>query len=188
MRFLKHSVLLSIAMLLTSLGAKAQLKAIVYVDLSDQGNRSALIAKVDSVLNATKGEKLLYISNAATPLVFQDANLGSKESSAISTLDPSLPNPYFDLDSLVKLSHAYGGFDEDLQVNFFISLQQAVKGEKHLNNIAEKYLMSLGLAKTKGAHKNHASAFLNSSGEMPSGSEIEDLKNKHAQVYQLKVY
>lgn len=179
--------MLGIGVLLAA-GLKAQLQAVVFVDLSDQSNRSQLIQKVDSVLAGVKGEKLLYISNAATPLVFQDSNLGKKETATMNTLDPSLPNPYFDLDSLVKLSYAYDGFTKDLKVYFFISYQQAVKGEKHLNNIAEKYVMSLGLVEKPGGHKAHSVAFINSSGDKPADAKVAELKEKHSSVYQLKVY
>ncbi|GEM_PF-6429405 len=187
-RLNRNSLLTLVLSCLVSMVAQAQINAVVYVDLSDQSNRSQLMAKVDSVLAGVKGEELLYISNAATPLVFQDSDLGRKETSNMSTLDPSLPNPYFDLDSLIKLSYAYDGFSKDLKVYFFISYQQAVKGEKHLNNIAEKYLLSLGLAEKPGAHKKHAVAFINTDGDKPSAEKVSDFLDKYSTVYQLKVY
>ncbi len=190
MRKLNQSILGLILLLSLTLPVEllAQLQAVVYVDVSDQSNRKELVRKVDSVLAASQGEKLLYISNAGQPLIYQDANLGSKETAELKTLDPSLPNPYFDLDSLIGVSHSNNGLSNGVQLYFFLGYNQSFKGEKHLENIAEKYALSMGLVQEGEKASYQATAFINNDGNAASAKDAAAIKEEYSRIYQIRVY
>ncbi|PTM04329.1 MAG: hypothetical protein DA405_07640 [Bacteroidetes bacterium] len=167
---------------------KGQVASVIYVDISGQSNRTNLISLVDSVLSNTPGEKLLFISNGGTPLVFQNANLGVNETKSLNTLDPSLPNPYLDLDSLVQLVNTENFYTEDLQLHFFLSYQNAFKGEKHLENIAEKFALSLGLVQKQGVFQEQAMAYLNLEGDTPKELNQSSFREAQSRIFKIKAY
>ena len=180
--------LLFVILISPSTALKAQISAVIYVEVSGQSSRAKIINMVDSVLNKTAGERLLFISNGGTPLVFIKSSLGKTELRSLSTLDPSLPNPYFDLDSLITLVHQENILVPDIELHFFLGYENAFKGERHLENIAEKFALSLGLVQNTNAQKVKAFAYFNSGGEPQAELSKKSSKETRSRIYQIKVY
>lgn len=143
---MRSKILYSLLFALLLSPLMAQVKSVIYVDLSNQGSRKSIIYRVDSVANSIDGQKLFYIANSSNPNIFLLLGVTDGMERVLNTIDPSLPNPYYDLDSLVKSIDEAGGLAPNSQVHFFLSAAQATDGEKHVENLAEKFLLITGLS------------------------------------------
>jgi hypothetical protein len=120
---------------------QAQVRNIVYVDISDQGNRTRLVQLVDSVVANSNGPSLVMVSNGSSP-VFEYTNL-PKDSyqRIIRTSNPSSPSPNFELDTMFTLIATHGGLSKHAKMHFFLGDYNA-GGKQQLGvYLLEKFLL-----------------------------------------------
>jgi len=134
-----------IALFTCSFLAKGQIEQLIYVDFSKQLNRSSVIEKIDSLISASEGTQFIYVSNGSRPLFLYSSNFQGNYQRDLQGVRPSLPSPYFDLDTLVAMIDQKGGLSQECRFNFLFSGNHAQKGELHIESIMEKFLLVEGI-------------------------------------------
>lgn len=169
-----------VAMSLTFSPLIAQVNSVVYVEVSDQSNRSIIVEKVDSIINQENSQTLVMISNSSLP-VFEFTNSPqSTYQRAILVNNPSSPSPFFDIDTLFKVIELNGGLSQSASVYFFLGESNAGGREMQGQTIFEKFLL-VGQLVEKGemTKKGKAVLFLNPQVEINSSGEEQKLEGNY---------
>lgn len=142
--------------LITAHLLSGQIDHFLYVDFSQQMERTKIIEKLDSVISDNEaGNTLLYVSNGGTPEILESYDLRRNYKRVLTRVRPSLPSPYFELDTLISIISSKGGFTPQCRFDFFFSGSQAKSGESHITSIFEKLLLIKGIIADAKIEEDH---------------------------------